>query len=79
MDAKTKRVKPLTETQSRMLNAITDYARANDYPPTFREIADIAGMTVGGVLYHLQVLKRNGLLDWRNGQSRTIRILKVDA
>lgn len=79
MDATTKRVKPLTRAQKDMLQFIIKYTGENDYPPTLREISEVSNMTVGGVLYHLQVLKRNGLIDWRDGQSRTIRILKKGA
>ncbi len=79
MDAKPKRVKPLTKVQKDMVQFIIKYSSENDYPPTLREISEVSNMTVGGVLYHLQVLKRNGLIDWRDGQSRTIRILKKGA
>ena len=79
MDAKAKRVKPLTEVQKDMVRFIAKYSSENDFPPTLKDIADFANMTAGGVLYHLLVLKRNGLIDWRDGQSRTIRILKKGA
>lgn len=78
MDA-TNRVKPLTKVQKDMMQFITKYSCEKEYPPTLKEISEVANMTAGGVRYHLSALKRRGLIDWQEGASRTIRILKKGA
>jgi DNA-binding MarR family transcriptional regulator len=64
---------PVTASQLRYLAAVADLT--GDGPaPTYREIAAHLGVAVGAVHQQAARLRRHGLLDWRDGQCRTLRV-----
>jgi repressor LexA len=67
---------PLTARQSEVLDVIRKYIRANEYPPTRREIAEGMGIRNGqGVVDHLKALRRKGYITMERYTSRGIRVL----
>ena len=73
------RNRPVTEKQKNVLAFIRQYMAEFGYPPTIRDIASNFGITTHAAYYHLTALKTKGLIDWKEGASRTIRILKKGA
>lgn len=69
-----KTLKKLTERQSLVLDAITDYIQASGYPPTIREIGDKLGIrSTNGVNDHLKALERKGYIVREDAKSRALR------
>lgn len=63
-----------------MLDFIRAYSSERGRPPTLREIGDAVGISsTNGVRYHLEVLKRAGLLEQDPMVSRGLRLLVQDA
>lgn len=63
----------LTDRQQQVYSFLTEYISANGYPPTLQEIAvhlQVSGNL--GVLRHLKVLERKGLISRSPGSSRSI-------
>lgn len=52
----------LTKKQSQILDFIGDYSNENPFPPTFKEIADRFGITIGTVQDHISALQKKGYL-----------------
>jgi repressor LexA len=50
---------------------------ANSHAPTVRELAQLVGLPIGTVYYHLKWLKINKWIDWPAGKARSITILRV--
>lgn len=63
----------LTRAQLRYLRAVRD-ATADGLPATHRELADALGVAVGGVYQMLTRLRRDGLVTFDRGRTRTIRL-----
>ncbi|NBW16291.1 MAG: hypothetical protein EBR82_50755 [Caulobacteraceae bacterium] len=64
---------PVTASQLRYLAAVADLT--GDGPaPTYREVAAHLGVAVAAVYQQAARLRRHGLLDWRDGQCRTLRV-----
>ncbi len=72
-------MKLLTDIQINTVSFIERFSRENGYPPTIREVAKAFEISGPAAFDRLVALKKKGLLDWRDGQSRTIRILKKGA
>ena len=69
----TSRPQPVTRSQLRYLAAVADLT--GDGPaPTFREIAFHLCVVVGAAYQQAVRLRRHGLLDWRDGQCRTLAV-----
>jgi len=67
---------PVTASQLRYLAAVAGLT--GDGPaPTYREIAAHLGVAVGAVHQQAARLRRHGLLDWRDGQCRTLRVTEA--
>lgn len=64
----------LTPRQLEILQWIHGYVDSHEYGPTIREIGHSFGWTVNGVMSHLRPMRRKGVIDWLDGQSRTLRI-----
>jgi repressor LexA len=47
------------------------------HAPTVRELAQLVGLPIGTVHYHLKWLKANKWIDWPAGKARSITILRV--
>ena len=69
-------MKPLSTPAIRILNAAIDFRREHGYAASHRELRDLSGVSSTSVVaYHLQRLRDDGYLTFRNGQSRTIVVL----
>ena len=63
------------DTQQRILIAIRCYQSKWGFSPTLREIADMTELkTPSAVRHQLDRLRAAGLVDWRDGASRTLRL-----
>jgi hypothetical protein len=47
----------------------------NSHTPTVRELAQLVGLPIGTVHYHLKWLKTNKCIDWPGGKACSITIL----
>ncbi len=64
-------------TRIRILEAIKDYSEKNGFSITVREIGDMAGLKSSGAVHrNLEVLKKQGKIDWNPDMPRTIRVLE---
>jgi len=65
-----------TAKQLALVDAIRRLTDANDgLPPTVRELCTETGTHVGDVQQKLNRLKRDGVVIWRPGRARTLRIV----
>lgn len=71
-------MRDLTRRQKEVLEAINQYINKHNYPPAFRDIADMLGLksssTVSDLLHKL---KNKGYISWEPTQPRTLRIIKT--
>lgn len=71
---------PLTDRQSRILDAIRQSIARNGYPPSWREIADAVGLASDdSVGYQLGKLEEKGYLRRSPRKSRAIELLTPPA
>lgn len=69
-----------TARQVEVLTAVTRLTEAEGHAPTVRELADHLGISSNnGVMDHLRSLQAKGLLDWRPGRARTLRLTGLGA
>jgi SOS-response transcriptional repressor LexA len=62
---------------SRFIVFIALFIAENAYPPSIREILKGVGFASNApVVYQLEVLRSQGILDWTEGRKRSIRFLK---
>ena len=67
----------LSKRQTRILEVIRDYTEEYGYPPTIREIGDLAGVSSTSVVsYNLKVLQAQGLLVRDRDVSRGLRLIE---
>lgn len=64
-------------TDLRILAYIRDFMTARDYPPTFAEIGQVLNLAKSTVWYRCQKLRAAGLLNWRGGSNRTLRLTEA--
>lgn len=71
-------MRDLTRRQKDALEAIDQYINTHNYPPAYRDIADMMGLksssTVSDLLHKL---KDKGYISWKPTQPRTLRIIKT--
>lgn len=68
----------MTEKSQEVLGWIGKYIRARGYSPSVREICDGFGWSsTNAAMFHLQRLRRLGLVTWQGRHSRTIRLKEV--
>lgn len=71
-------MRDITRRQKEVLEAINQYINRHNYPPAFRDIADMLGLksssTVSDLLHKL---KNKGYISWEPTQPRTLRIIKT--
>lgn len=64
-------------TTEEVLGVIKRHTKQKGYPPTVREIGEEVGLnSPAAVHHHLETLRREGLIDWVPGKSRTLRVIK---
>jgi SOS-response transcriptional repressor LexA len=69
-------MKPLTDRQRMMLDAIIGYLREHDGYPSFRELMDIMEISsTNAIGEHLNALAKKGYLERSCYESRSIRVL----
>jgi repressor LexA len=69
-------MKPLSDVQQRMLDAIRSYVQENDCPPTLREIQRAARLSsTSHVDYHLGQLESKGWIRRTPGVSRGVEVI----
>jgi repressor LexA len=68
-------MRPLTESQERILRTINDFTRANGMPPSLREIgAALNGIKSSTVFYYIKVLIKKGFLRQGSSRARDLRL-----
>lgn len=72
-------IRPITDRQKEILSYIDAYIKDKHYSPAMKDIAEHFGMFTGAARDHLLALRSKGYIDWQEGASRTIRILKKGA
>ena len=65
-----------TEIQAETLAFIKTFIKENQFPPTFREIAEHFGIAPPTVSQHLDALERKGYITRRNREPRTIVVVR---
>ena len=68
----------LTERQQEVLNFIKNFKRTHGISPSFREIAQGLGISLGAIQDHLRLLQRKRFITWTPGKKRAIRLLGED-
>lgn len=66
----------LTEKQKRALDYITEYMHEHGYAPSFRELSQNFGISVGAGQQYLTALKKKGYIDIVPGIARSIVVKK---
>jgi|SRR3989339_1021282 len=70
-------MKNISKSQSKVLNCITDWVKAHDYPPTLRELSKLTGFkSTWTIRYHLNNLQEAGYIKLKKGFSRGIILMK---
>ena len=69
----------LKQTHRQALEFVESFIRENGYSPSWRDIQEGLGVTAPTVQSRLLNLRVKGLVDWIDGQPRTIRIIRPDA
>lgn len=59
-----------------VLAVVQAYVAEHSYPPSVREIMDVAGLTSTRLVHKALVqLKEEGKVDWEVGRARTLRVI----
>jgi len=67
----------MTRYQYNVYKAIKEFVKDHQYAPSFRELCDMTGKkSIGTIQTHLNNLKKQGYIDYIEGKSRTIKIIK---
>lgn len=68
-------MRPLTNTQRRVLVAVNALSQARRYPPSLREIAEASGLaSANSVHLHIRTLTALGLLAFESNTPRSVRL-----
>jgi repressor LexA len=68
-----------TSSRWRIFWALHNAIDTTGHSPTVRELAELVGLTIGTVHFHLIVLKRDRWINWPAGKARSITILRLPA
>jgi len=67
----------LSPRERTVLLALVAFTREHGYPPTHRELGDLAGLSSTSVVaYYLEKLEARGLIRWARGVARGISIVR---
>jgi repressor LexA len=66
----------LSPRQSEIYQFILDYRQRKDVSPTFREIAEGAGLSLASTRAHIQALRGKGYIAWDDRAARSIHIIQ---
>ena len=64
--------------QDLLLENIEAFISGNGYSPTLRELAELIGKSKATVQRELDLMRANKLVDWKDGQSRTLHLTDKD-
>jgi SOS-response transcriptional repressor LexA len=65
----------LTQPQREIALALLHFINVNGFSPTVRELGEATRRSPGTIHQHLETLRANGIVDWWDGQPRTIHFL----
>ena len=66
----------LTDKQIEVFNIIKDFINENGYSPTIREIGKLSSRKSPSTIHsYLMILEEKGYITYKNGKSRTIKIV----
>ncbi len=66
----------MTPRQRELCDAIAQLTKRHGYPPTLREVGEYLGTLPSDVHQKLARLRRDGRVEWRPRQPRTVRVVK---
>lgn len=73
-------MKHKVSSRERVRQYIKDFWQTYHYPPTMREIANgLNYNSVDAVRYHIKALREAGVIEWQEGNERTIRMVTQGA
>lgn len=68
----------MTRTGERIIHFIKEYQAEHSHPPTVREIQTGIGMKSASTIHRWLIIYRSqGVLDWVDGQARTLTLTKA--
>ena len=59
-----------------LLEHIEAFVTGNGYPPTWDELALLLGKSKSTVQRELELMRARGLVTWKDGQARTLSIVR---
>lgn len=67
----------MTAAQQELVDAVGRYWAENGYAPTVRDLCELTGRTSTSTIHaHLRRLQKAGIVEWRTGRQRTLRLSK---
>jgi len=70
-------MRKITQKQMKLMELIQKYINNKGYPPSYRELAEMMGIVSPSTIKsYLDSLKKKGYVDWQEGMSRTLYVLK---
>jgi SOS-response transcriptional repressor LexA len=60
--------------QTEIIKAIESWLKKNSYSPSFRDVAELTGISLGTIHAECRVLRSLKLIDYTDGVARTLRI-----
>lgn len=67
----------LTSKQTEIFNIIKDFINENGYSPSVRELCELSNRNSPSTIHsYLTLLEVKGYITYKNGKSRTIRIIE---
>ena len=68
----------MTEKQKMIYETINDFIEEYGYSPTIRELCKLVGLSSTATMFvHLKKMKAKGVIDYKEGSSRTIVLYKL--
>ena len=67
----------LTNLQQETLDAIQAYIDDNGYSPSSTDLADRFNVGQNAIMSRLKSMRKKGVIDWKDGQRRTLHIIKA--
>jgi SOS-response transcriptional repressor LexA len=62
--------------QTELLEQIEAFISGNGYAPTWDELAELIGKSKSTVQRNLELMRAKGLVTWKDGQARTLSIVR---
>ncbi len=74
------RLPPLTKKQREVLNCVEQFVQTNGYTPSYREIADVLGLSSPATVHqHIKTLCEKGIINTgENGAARSIEVVETE-